>query len=433
MNNAITAAEFDPGFGIDGFVRPGSPGEDNMGMTTAALPDGRMYVAFHSGENYTLARLTEMGRLDTTFGDQGVIEGRFPRDRNTVNSRSSVFQIIDLPGKVLVVGEVYLYYGDDLDIFPAMARYTDTGVLDNSFCEDGFRVFKQAVLQVFCTTGRPSKGQLALEDSAARELPYRSFGGGDCLRVGRRLFALLNGKIQHDDGVLFESGGVLAFDVEGDVDREFGSDGIALLKPITFESSVLSACASETGLYFGGVRYTPDFTYVESFVARMSPAGVIDQHFGTGGFALLGRRLSPLGLFFASEQALIAVETAAQVCLRLDDGAFDPQFNDGKRLEVSFAGLPIYGRRGIALDDGYLTVGRYDKGGAQLVIEKYQLDGTRDTSFGQAGVKFASTDRMSDCAVVGRSISLDKAGRAVVAGFHGGRAAMVPVFARLLL
>lgn len=429
MNDLRDDGLFDPDFGANGFVRLPGTGEDNLSSAVAPLSDGRLYVAYHSGENYAVARLMESGELDPSFGLEGVLTDRFPADREPIARRCSIYQIISVQDKVLLVGEVYFYYGPgDERIYPAMARYTSAGALDVDFCEGGFRLFIDAL-------GRPNNSQ------AQAPTPFLGNGGGATVYVANTFYAMLNGDIRHDEGVSFASGAVLAFDIEGEVDKGFGIEGLALIKPTTFVTQLSCMCGSDEGLFLGGRLGSPDYTYRDSFVAKLTLEGVVDERFAIAGFCSLEEEHSPLGLFSGGENILIVAgfgtregsNIGLQIALRTTDGTLHPTFNEGRKLVVAFDGTPIFGRLGAPVENGYLAIGRYDRNGPEVVVEKYFSDGSRDTGFAEQGLAFAGIDHMSDCARGEYSLAFDSVGSVLVVGFHGGRAQLTPVIARLLL
>ena len=100
--------------------------QNDFGYSMAIQTDGKIVVAGYSGNNndFSLARYTTNGTLDTTFDTDGTLT----TDMGGVDYGNSV--AIQTDGKIVVAGVTS--YND-----VALARYTTNGTLDTTFDTDG--------------------------------------------------------------------------------------------------------------------------------------------------------------------------------------------------------------------------------------------------------------------------------------------------------
>ncbi|MDK9692738.1 MAG: cadherin domain-containing protein [Sulfurimonas sp.] len=120
----------DQGYGQDGYVITNF-GDDSFAYTALLQSDGKIVVAGQArGQShleFALARYTKDGKLDITFGDDGIqmddIGGEYYNNIDDI--------AIDTDGKIYVLGYAY-NAGLDEDV-AIVARYTSTGWLDSSF------------------------------------------------------------------------------------------------------------------------------------------------------------------------------------------------------------------------------------------------------------------------------------------------------------
>lgn len=130
----------DTGFGTGGEFRitlgTGSPCNQEYSCGLALQPDGKILVAADSDlsgdEDFALIRLTHDGRLDASFGDEGLVLTDFDGLADYANDIA-----LQADGKVVVVGRVTLEGFDHDDEVFGVARYHADGQLDDSFSDDG--------------------------------------------------------------------------------------------------------------------------------------------------------------------------------------------------------------------------------------------------------------------------------------------------------
>jgi uncharacterized delta-60 repeat protein len=127
-----SAGVLDNTFGTDGKVLSPIGLSDDYGFSVAIQSDGKIVVAGYAfngaNEDFALARYTSTGALDNTFGTGGKVLspiGLFNDYGYSV--------VIQSDGKIVVVGEASNGTNNDF----ALARYTSTGALDNTFGTGG--------------------------------------------------------------------------------------------------------------------------------------------------------------------------------------------------------------------------------------------------------------------------------------------------------
>jgi uncharacterized delta-60 repeat protein len=129
--------ELDPGFGAGGKMMISLGGEMQCVSDVAALADGRIVVAGYSAAihggchcDFIVARLTETGALDPTFGSAGVVTTSF----SELGSEGAAALAVQADGRLVVAGYAGPYGGDS-DF--AVARYLPEGAPDPAFGVEG--------------------------------------------------------------------------------------------------------------------------------------------------------------------------------------------------------------------------------------------------------------------------------------------------------
>lgn len=221
----------------------------SLGQAAVLQPDGRTVVV-GSGTEIVLARYTAAGKLDTSFGAGGVATAHVS---DTETGTAAAHVALDAAGRLLVAGR----HIDDLDAETGfVARFTSAGALDGSFGSGGFSLVPL-----------PTDGQLTVV-AAHEELGVIAGGVSD----GRWVVARFD-----DTGALvsdFGEGGVLALDLPAKQPTGLTIVGGDVVVTGTFASSpgscpcVTSGCDNRCG-FLGAVR--------------VSSAGAVAADFGEGG------------------------------------------------------------------------------------------------------------------------------------------------------
>ncbi len=139
------AGQLDSSFGIDGKVTTDFNGGADCGCSITIDAVGNILVGGSAnnqstGRDFALARYTSDGQLDSSFGIGGKVTTDFSQvitDFNGGNEQGNSITI-DAAGNILVGGTANLFdFGVDDDTDIALARYTSDGQLDTSFGNGG--------------------------------------------------------------------------------------------------------------------------------------------------------------------------------------------------------------------------------------------------------------------------------------------------------
>jgi len=207
----------------------------------------------------------------------------------------------------------------------------------------------------------------------------------------------------------------------GALDPAFGNGGVVITATpdsTAQENADLTAVALQAdGKIVAGGHVKPPPSHGTTFaVARYNSDGSLDSSFGTGGmvttdFGVDGEGVN--GLAIQPDGKIIAAGEAGGVLALArynPDGSLDPTFGSGGIPGTVESGVIAGGHEGVALQpDGKIVVA----GGLQdMVVARYNADGSLDTSFGNAGV--VSTPQ-SDFEY-GTAVALTPDGKIIVAG-----------------
>ncbi len=270
---------------------------------------GGIYVYFSARPSADVFAVAGAGKLDTTFGEAGIVQTDFGGKNNSPQKT-----FLQKDGKLLVAGNSYV----GRQTFLTLARYQADGRLDPTFGTDGYKIFESELPDFRMTTG------VALDDDKV----------------------LLGGTIQKAGGK--QGFGFIRLLPNGDLDT-FGTNGL------------LAASLSDSNDYLQSmVLYDDKLTIIAQSVgqvvlARYHLDGSLDQTFGQEGKATIGsnKQFFPTNLFVRSDKTLI-VAGAAHNTLGYD-GPYVLQFDNN--------GLPLVSSNPIIdLSDGAYNINRYVMG-----------------------------------------------------------------------
>lgn len=184
---------------------------------------------------------------------------------------------------------------------------------------------------------------------------------------------------------------VARLNINGGMDASFGNDGIASIFVSHVHESNLLTLANGKTIVFGAEDINN--SNIPTVVTRLNSNGTIDSSFGTNGNFRCDMISGPESIPVSVEQAdgkLLFAGMAANrlLLLRLNpDGAIDSTFSDdGILIDPMPSGGEAY-----CLDlqpDEKIIVGGYSNPGYKPITARYLSDGTRDSTFGDAGVQY---------------------------------------------
>lgn len=291
----------------------------------------------------------------------------------------------DGDGKLVVAGSID--NGSDLDF--AIARFNPDGGIDSTFGENG--LFTQSF---------PGEIGEAVAMSVAIQPDGKIVAAGFAFTSSAFDFAVL----RLDSGGLLDTG----FDVDGMVLTNLdGSDqgrDMAILPGGTI--TVVGNTSSLAGLAIA--RFDIDGAFLGATVQDVQDLGLFEGSLeavtidGSGNILAAGSALGENG----PAVALIRVDPA---------GAFDLSFDlDGIVID-DIDGLNVWEDiQGVALQGNSIVVAGSDLGTANLLLARYNSNGSRDLTFGGNSAGFAITDLGGN--EFGFDVAVDEDNKLVVAG-----------------
>lgn len=398
----IKSKILDPSYGEQGIAYPDlNLVEINASIVSAKHDKWRLCVGqIRIGDalGYALMRIDHNGKLDTTFGKGGLATGTFKEGSNSSSAG------IHLHGEHIIITGSYRDPSTDL-VFPAMARFTANGQLDTRFGSHGHKIIKL-----------PSPPQKSSTNPAAAPAPAPTLTS-----------------ISSADGVFvtyqypWSHSVLMKFNFDGDYDTSFNKDGYKFLTPPqSSESSGRVCLITGRKIYVCGITTIKDDS--GPYIVCLKDTGLEDGEFGANGY-LLSELAS--GLYFHDLDTLN--DEGSIVCIAsvgLQKGYLTAFTRSGSKIP-GFGGTTEFGGEGGQWTSGYVnrslekiitsgsTLGGEE---ADVVVGRFNLDGTPDTAFGEnrGWGRIALGDSM-DIAV--RS-SAEVTGKTIICGtdFESGRA-----------
>lgn len=305
LTRLLTGGAVDSAFGKQGKVNVGASAEGDWLEDLLVLPDEKILAAGGATVNgrarFLLVRLLPDGRLDRTFGGDGIVTTRFPE------GPASIEAVTLMPDGMIVAGGSA---GEYPIAALALARYLPDGRLDRSFSGDGLKTVAfpsrpYAYVDDLVPWRSPADHLLivgtafldAEQDVAIVSLEPdgrldRDFGGGD----GKALFH--NAQVDRAAAVILQDLGhfvvvgtsvpggeaaamLVRFNASGHVDYGWGSSGVVIHD--TVPGSEIWRTAVKTGrkiVIAGG------FASAGGLI-RFGANGALDTDFGTGSVAVV--------------------------------------------------------------------------------------------------------------------------------------------------
>jgi uncharacterized delta-60 repeat protein len=281
----------DPTFGGMGIVTTKVTEQSDVVTAIAVRPDGKIVVAGSTGEGLAVARYLPEGGLDTTFAEQGLhrvaLAGSVPK------------ALVLMPsGQILVAGHAPGPTTRDLLVL----RLQENGAPDPTFGAGGLgralidfghneeanalALRSDGLILLAGSTSNPA-GQMLLVRLRANGAADTVFNNGGAMPIAAGAGAYAASLRVQRDGkiVLVGSAGVprnivaVRLTSEGHFDTDFSMDGITSIPSSNEEIVTGAVLVAQDRLVVTGVDGASNHT----FVARLTPQGVLDPGFGIGG------------------------------------------------------------------------------------------------------------------------------------------------------
>lgn len=378
----------DSTFGSGGFVYTNLAAfngqtQPQTASAMAVQNDGKIVVAAtvltsSSGSDYLVLRYNADGSLDPSFGDPDAVNPPlrlgYALAAITTGNDYAKSVVLQSDGKILIAGSA----NGTQEM--AAARFSIDGTLDASFGIGGI--------------GRVSFGRnLSAEANNAAQQ-----SDGKLLLLGRAnnqiSFARLNPNGSLDSN--FGSGGKLSVNASGAKGGTGNGLGLALQRvpAVTGEERIVAAGWSKTSS-----NANSDWTLM-----RLRPDGSTDTSFGIGGivktaFSGFGDVASRVKMDSSSRLVAIGSTNTNSTCgLYVQDGAvvrytqdgnLDGSFSGGRQIIDVYGGMDLFGAGLSFQADGKILIfgsaHSSDDTVIQLALIRFNVDGTRDASFGLQG------------------------------------------------
>jgi uncharacterized delta-60 repeat protein len=389
------AGDLDRSFSVDGKVNTDFFGSFDEATDIIEQPDGKILAIGYTnartgGADFGLARYNTNGSPDKTFS----VDGRTNTDFGAHEFGMGV--ALQSDGKIVVVG-VQVPIGSQISDF-AVARYNPDGTLDTTFSNDG-----KVTTDFFHE--RDQGAAVAIQTD------------GKIVVVGLAGRNTQNGRTSDF--------GVVRYNTDGTLDRTFSGDGrqttdffgfpdFAEDVSIQTDGKILvggTSARTVTGSDFAMARYNPDGSRDASFSGDGKLNTDFDRHGDVGeALAILpDQRIVLSGFTFDGQYHVAAARYNP-------DGTLDPTFSEDGKQTTSFADRNIAGfDMGVDVDGKVVVTGSTQEQVSDVVIVRYNADGSPDTTFSGDGLVIANFG--ADEFTSGGALQSD--GRILVAGTFG--------------
>jgi uncharacterized delta-60 repeat protein len=377
----------------DGIVETDIASGDDFATSVITQPDGKVLVAGGglngAATDFSLVRYNADGTLDTSFGGTGTVTTDFGSGNDF--GRSVALQA---DGKIVVAG--YAFNGSNNDF--ALVRYNADGTLDTGFSGDG-------MLTTAIGSGEDTAQSVTIQADGKILVAGVSHNGTN------NDFALVR---YNADGTLDTS-----FDGDGKLTTTIGTgDDVATSITLQSDGKILVGGRSHNGTNddFALVRYNADGALDTSF----NGDGKLTTDIGTDNDNGESVIVQTDGKILMVGDAKIGADTEI-VLVRYDaNGTLDASF-DGDGIVTTAIGPGDEKAMAVALQsDGKIVVTgeSWNATDADIVIVRYNDDGSLDTSFDGDGIVTTGIGPDED---IGLGVTVQPDGRILVSGYsHNG-------------
>jgi uncharacterized delta-60 repeat protein len=362
-----TRGRLDRSFGVGGKALTSFGSRDDAGARAVALQaDGKVVLAGSMQPSkglggFALARYTDRGRLDPSFGQNGKVVTRFGSRRNVSEATALAIQP---NGKPVAVGDC-----SETSIFAhvrfALARYTSQGRLDPSFGQGG------KVLTSFGPRSDAHAAGLLIQRDGKLVVAGEDFSD---TRPGHEYFAVA----------------LARYNADGSLDPSFGTGGRVVTKIGEFGAGADAAVLQADGKIV--VNAAGDAGRV---LVRYTVNGKLDRSFGVGGKAVVSKTGSTLSLqrdgkFVVAGSVIGRISREFAVHRYKPNGGLDSSFGRGGKVFTDFGAGAEANAVAVQANGKIVAAGTryrhaYQRGGNDFAIVRYTSGGRLDGSFGSGG------------------------------------------------
>ena len=358
----------DVSYGEGGKALTQFSGTDVIVAAAVLQLDGKLVVAGSVSGDFTLVRYLPDGTLDESFDS----DGKVTTDFGGIDRGNGI--AVQTDGKIIITGV------SDNDI--ALARYNSDGSLDTFFGTGG------KVITHFPNDDAASSGIVILPSN--EKIVVAGTVGGDIA--------------------------TLRYDVNGNLDPTFGSNGVVIVDFGNTEVGRAIELQVDSKIVVGG---STDSSWSLAFaLARINPDGSLDNTFGNNGKVITDLNAGANALAIDTDGKIVAAGDYVY-----GGGVVTRYYPDGN-LDASFDEDGILGTFGISdvviLEDHKIIVagmGYFENTFSNdFAIARYNVNGTPDVSFGVGGTMATDIYNNNDRA---HAVAIQNDGKIVAAGEGG--------------
>lgn len=322
------------------------------------------------------------GAADPTWGDAGLTA----TDATEGNDWASAHVLLD-DGRYVVAGWFNNFPGDF-----GVVRYLADGRPDTSFGNGGivttaFTADPMLVDAAWAVAARPDGGLYVIGDTCDADYDYCDMG-------------------------------IVAYNPDGSLDERFSDDGLATIVSAlgpTYAWPGRAIVQPDEKLVVGGVVFLESGD-ADLLLARFHPDGTPDETFGDAGvsitdlgeagnfmqdlMALPGGKLLAVGVFGDAIDPLSSEQDGGYIARFHDDGTLDSDFGGGDGYVFwDNGGEGAAGQHAVLTPDGNLLILGLQTAadGADCTLQRFDLDGNRDMTFGEGGQVVIDSGQTDQC------------------------------------
>jgi len=415
----------------------------DFASAVAIQADGKIVVAGHVGDDFGVVRYNPDGSFDTTFDGDGLVTTDFFGGPD--HSRAIAIQT---DGKILVAGNGRTAGGSTNDF--AVARYNSDGSLDTTFDGDGKAILMYgAINELYDLVVQPD-GKIVAGGGVFQPLIGSgfllarfnvngsldpTFDNDGLVQAGFNAYTAANAVALQADGKIIAAGYnnlepnsyflLMRFNPNGSLDASFDGDGRSIANVYNWEINASAVAIQPDGkILAAGKRITNgSFPYLiaDCFVYRYNTDGTLDTSFDGDGRRLAGNGNCQAIAVQPDGKIIFAVQSLGNVTFVMDrynaNGSPDTTFDgDGVLVDTdnNSSNYPVIYTVAVQPDGKILAAGNSGPSGSERAstIYRYNPNGGRDISFDGDGKVF--TNLGGDDAITSMALQTD--GKIVVAG-----------------
>jgi uncharacterized delta-60 repeat protein len=340
----------DPSFGQGGRVHT----DFGMGAyeTAAAIElqtDGKIVAAGAVNDDFGLARYQPDGRLDRSFGSNGLVIVEHLEDIETVSDLA-----LQTDGKIVISGSRYVQA--EFQNRLGTARFLPDGTLDQSFGSGGIAVTAIEDQAVGRAVAVQSDGQIVVAGFAYKD-SYQEYKPADVI--------------------------VVRYNSDGSLDQAFGRSGIVRVDYLGQSETAEDVAIQEDGRIVVAGHANPGLETCDVLLARFLANGTRDRSLGSRGYVLTdiidcdegyGLTIQPdnkLVVVGISEEPDPSYEFDAAIIRYMADGSLDRSFGVRGVVVTSFGAHDAALEVQVQQDGKIVVAGSNNLGNLPFILARY--------------------------------------------------------------